>query len=231
MAAAALIGACAPMVPPDRVALRAAEFSDLPGWARDDPRDALVALARSCRALLRKPQNAAVGPRALAGRVADWAPPCRDIAGTPAIKATARSARDFLERRFRVYEVWGDGGRDGLFTGYFELTLKGARQRRPGYEVPLYRRPDDLVTADLGAFSRDWRGRSIAGRVRNGRLVPYADRTEIRKGALAGRGLERPTPHPAFRHQPQRWVLYRYIRLRSLACSIRRQRVCQPPPL
>ena len=56
--------------------------------------------------------------------------------------------------------------------------------------MPLYARPRDLVAADLGAFSGEFRGRSIAGRVERGRLVPYADRAAIEKGALVGRGLE-----------------------------------------
>ncbi len=59
-----------------------------------------------------------------------------------------------------------------------------------GYDVPLYRRPPDLVTAKLGRFRADLVGLSVVGRVEDGALGPYPDRVEIEDGALAGQGLE-----------------------------------------
>jgi hypothetical protein len=56
--------------------------------------------------------------------------------------------------------------------------------------VPLYRRPNDLVAVDLGEFRESLRGQRIAGRLTGDKLVPYADRSAIENGALAGRGLE-----------------------------------------
>jgi membrane-bound lytic murein transglycosylase A len=56
--------------------------------------------------------------------------------------------------------------------------------------VPLYGRPPDLVSVDLGSFREDLKGRRIAGRVEEGKLVPYADRQAIEQGALAGHDLE-----------------------------------------
>jgi membrane-bound lytic murein transglycosylase A len=47
-----------------------------------------------------------------------------------------------------------------------------------------------LVSADLGRFDARLKGRRVTGRVRGGRLVPYATRGEIDAGALSGRGLE-----------------------------------------
>jgi len=184
------LGACAPVVPPDRVALTPVEFADLPGWDKDDPRRAVAALARSCLVLAKKSAAMAIGPRGLAGRAADWRAPCREIAGQARSVDDADGARRFFERHFRAYAVRGTEGPDGLFTGYIEFSLKGSRRRTARYDVPLYARPRDLVTADLGAFSGAFRGRSIAGRVDRGRLVPYADRAAINDGALTGRGLE-----------------------------------------
>jgi membrane-bound lytic murein transglycosylase A len=56
--------------------------------------------------------------------------------------------------------------------------------------VPLYGLPGDLVQIDLGQFAPDLKGRSIAGRVENGRLRPYPDRAAIEAGHLNGKGLE-----------------------------------------
>jgi membrane-bound lytic murein transglycosylase A len=185
-----LMGACAPMVPPDRVALRAVEFGDLPGWNVDEAHRSVPALIRSCEALAGRPDTAPMGPRALAGQVRDWRPICAELSDNPPLAADPARARDFFERRFRPYAVFGADGDEGLFTGYFEFTLKGARQPSARFATPLYARPPDLVTADLGAFSKDWRGRTIAGRVRGDRFIPYDDRTSIVQGALAGKGLE-----------------------------------------
>ncbi|PNW60305.1 UNVERIFIED_CONTAM: hypothetical protein BEN50_26175, partial [Euhalothece sp. KZN 001] len=78
-----------------------------------------------------------------------------------------------------------DGKEDtGLFTGYYEASLKGARERGGAYQYPLRALPDDLVMVDLGAFRDDLKGRRIAGRVRGSRLHPYESRADITKGAL-----------------------------------------------
>jgi membrane-bound lytic murein transglycosylase A len=184
------LGACAPMVPPDRVALTPVDFQDLPGWRKDKIHEAAAALARSCLVLAKKPAAAAIGPHGFAGRAADWRVPCRAIGAQARLRNDADGARRFFERYFRAYAVRGAEGHDGLFTGYFEITLKGSRRPTARYNVPLYARPPDLVMADLGTFSSAFRGRSIAGRVERGRLIPYADRAAIEKGALVGRGLE-----------------------------------------
>jgi len=189
-AALLAVGACAPVVPVDRVALRPSGFDDLPGWTNDDVSQAIAALARSCEVLDGLPVDRAMGPRALAGRVRDWRPACAELAADARLAAGPLRAREFFERHFRPFAVIGADGNEGLFTGYFEFTLKGARQRSARFATPLYGRPADLVTADLGVFSDDWRGRTIAGRVRAGRLIPYDDRTAITQGALADRGLE-----------------------------------------
>lgn len=178
------------MVPPDRVALAPVDFAALPGWAADDPGGALAAFQRSCQVFAAMRPDAPVGPRRLAGRARDWQAPCRALAGRGGDDSGGVAARAFFERHFRPYSVTGHEGDTGLFTGYFEFTLKGARARSARYHVPLYRRPGDLVTADLGQFSERWRGRTIAGRVERGRLIPYSDRTAIEAGALEGRGLE-----------------------------------------
>jgi membrane-bound lytic murein transglycosylase A len=83
-----------------------------------------------------------------------------------------------------------NGETEGLFTGYYEAELHGSLTRDDRFSVPLYRRPDDLVSVDLGQFRPSLKGQRVAGRVAGGRLVPYATRVQIEAGALAGRGLE-----------------------------------------
>ncbi|RMF79896.1 MAG: transglycosylase, partial [Nitrospirae bacterium] len=96
-----------------------------------------------------------------------------------------------LKRHFDLYAAAGTDGRGRVvFTAYYEPEVAGSLTPSPDYPVPLYRPPPDLITADLGAFREELRGRRLAGRLAGRRLVPYYDRAAIEAGALAGRGLE-----------------------------------------
>lgn len=98
----------------------------------------------------------------------------------------------FIRKNFAVYRAAGAGPtRDMLFTGYYEPLLKGSLTPSKEFPHPLYKVPDDVVTADLGLFSSSLKGRKISGMLKNGKLLPYHSRKEIDgKKALAGKGLE-----------------------------------------
>jgi membrane-bound lytic murein transglycosylase A len=77
----------------------------------------------------------------------------------------------------------GDG--KAFVTGYYEPEILGSRVKIPGYEVPIYRTPPDLI--------RCTRPDGVTGRGRigpDGICTLYFTRAEIEDGALAGRGLE-----------------------------------------
>ena len=66
------------------------------------------------------------------------------------------------------------------------------RTRQPGYDVPVYAMPSDLVRGwpdDMPASERTGT-QPLVRKDRNGKSVLYYDRGEIEDGALAGRGLE-----------------------------------------
>ncbi len=137
---------------------------------------ALKAFKSSCPALLRRTDLSGLTASA------DWQPIC----------ATANNwsdgdARSFFSRNFEVVQV-GDG--KAFATGYYIPEIAGSRTRRPGYDVPVYGRPPELVEIDLGNFSESLKGKKIRGQVKGNSFVPYADRTEIEEGKLANRGLE-----------------------------------------
>lgn len=182
--------------PPARLGLTPASFSALPGWAEERHAEALPAFAATCARLRSLPADRPLGggeaaaPRA--GRVADWLPLCDEAAAlAPDDHASARA---FFEARFRPWLAANVQSRPsdpyGTFTGYFEPELTGSRRRRSTEQVPLLRRPPDLIAADLGDFAPDLAGRRLAGRVQGDRLVPYASRAEIEDGALDRRRLE-----------------------------------------
>lgn len=110
------------------------------------------------------------------------------LAGDPAPATLAAWVRE----RFDVVESVGGEDGDVLFTGYFEPVIPGAPRRTPEARVPVYRRPDDLVTVRLREFGSDLPDERLSGRVADeGNLVPYHTRREIvEEDALEGRGLE-----------------------------------------
>ena len=185
-AALSILAACAPprVLPPELV-LTAASFEDLPGWNVDRQSAALAAFRRSCPALA---APSLPGPDSIAGTADDWRAPCGEAESLAAGDDVA--ARAFIMRWFLPFLVTDRGGDLGLFTGYFEPELRGARARDERFSVPIYRRPADLVTVELGQFRDEWRGQRIAGRIESGSLRPYASRAEIEAGALAGERLE-----------------------------------------
>lgn len=187
LAAALAVAACTQGDPSgpgdteDRPIFRNVAYSELPGWNTDDHAAALPALLRSCPPMEKRGVDGF-------GSVAVWRGICADAR---AVKPGDNiAARAFFERRFHAAEVSGIGGPDGLITGYYEPELRGARKRRGAFSVPLHIRPPDLVAVDLGRFSDDLKGKRIAGRVVQGRLIPYHNRHQIERGALRGKRLE-----------------------------------------
>ncbi|MDE0877679.1 MAG: murein transglycosylase A [Sphingomonas bacterium] len=107
----------------------------------------------------------------------DWQPAC-----DAARSASRGQARQFFADQFETVQV-GDG--KAFATGYYEPEIRASRNRRSGYDVPIYGRPDDLVDVDLGRFSDDLKGKKIRGHVEGTNFVPYYDRAAITRGAVA----------------------------------------------
>jgi membrane-bound lytic murein transglycosylase A len=105
-----------------------------------------------------------------------------------AARPSAKDLSDALRREFRVFRSIGEGRGTVLFTGYYLPEVRGSYTREGRYQIPLHRAPDDLVLVrarDFPALSED-----LIGRVDGGRLVPYATRAEIARGALDARRAE-----------------------------------------
>ncbi len=86
-----------------------------------------------------------------------------------------------VHSRFDVYQSIGcDDQGTVLFTGYYSPTFKASRYKQPGYTVPLYSRPTDLVTDPT---TGEPRGR----RMPDGSIVPWPSRRDIEaSGVLDG---------------------------------------------
>ncbi|MFN4090710.1 MAG: murein transglycosylase A [Alphaproteobacteria bacterium] len=175
--------------PPPKLTLAAVGFDALPGWTDDDPRPALGAFLRSCARMAGFAADRPMGDLREFGTAGRWQAICAAADGDGARRDPA-AARAFVEAHFQPWRATDNDRPDGLFTGYYEPELRGARARGGRFDVPLHTRPPDLVTVDLGAFRPALKGERTAGRVVDGALRPYPDRAAIETGALDGRGLE-----------------------------------------
>ena len=161
--------------------LQKVSFADLPGWAGDDLGAAFSAFSRTAReASRRRYRSGELGLSfdALADSL------------EAAASGQAHDARAFFEEHFIPCRIDPGPASRGFVTGYYEPIVAARRQPDPEFSVPIYARPDDLVKVtddnrppgfDL-AFAF---GCAAADGIRE-----YADRAQIERGALEGRGLE-----------------------------------------
>jgi membrane-bound lytic murein transglycosylase A len=148
---------------PPRLTLAPGSYQRLAGWGDDPVAAALPALLRSCAAFLARPDGAPLDRATKSadfGQVGEWRAACAGAAALPAKSDPA--ARQFFESAFAPLLAGNNDDSNGLFTGYFEMTLHGSRRRGGPFQTPIYRRPPDP-----GRYTR----------------------AEIEDGALAGHGL------------------------------------------
>lgn len=162
-----------PVPPPPAPLMTPSTFAALPGWDRDDLRQAWPAFVASCSVLIRKE---------------DWKEACaasRSVSG-----ADGSAIRSFFESWFVPNQIRSPDGADtGLITGYYEAMLHGSRKRGGAYQTPLYRVPDDLLTIDLSSVYPDLKNKRVRGRLAGKKVVPYSSRAEIAQGGFLGKEL------------------------------------------
>jgi len=150
-------------------------FNELDGWSEDDHAAAFEAYLKSCSAILQG-TRAMRAARPVYGGLYNA---CEKAATLAAGGTVDRAqARKFFEDNFKpvrilpaVHTYGYYTGADGFYTGYYEAEVAGSRVKTEDYNVPLYRVPAKLAGKKSRVFSQ-------------------YDRTEIERGALAGKGLE-----------------------------------------
>jgi membrane-bound lytic murein transglycosylase A len=149
--------------PPEFELLRPAEWSDLSGLDQDNLTAAWPALLRSCGAL--KSRDA-------------WRNAC--TAAAQLTNPDKFAIKRFLLDHFAPYQATTqEGGTTGLITGYYQPELNGSRERTDRYRYPLYAKPDDLITVELGSLYPELGGRRLRGKLQGSKLTPYYSRGEI----------------------------------------------------
>jgi membrane-bound lytic murein transglycosylase A len=137
----------------------------------EDAQRALAAFRLSCPVLQSRTDKSGLT------QAGDWAGLCAEAAIVPPLDAPR-----FFQDRFAWVRV---GKGEAFATGYYEPEMPGSRTRQPGFEVPIYGVPADLVRCTR-ADGGEGRGRVDE----TGQCVLYFDRAQIEDGALLDRGLE-----------------------------------------
>lgn len=149
--------------------MRPVAFSDLDGWTDDDHAAAFRSYLRSCRVAVHR--NAVCAAALALG----------DRVDRP-------TARDFFEAHFQPHAH--QCGTPGFVTGYYEPLVRGARTRSDRFNVPVYRRPEDLITRAIDTERALFNDRVTGFRATADGEAPYFTRAEIEGGALEARRLE-----------------------------------------
>jgi len=155
--------------------LRKTDWASLTGFDQDNVTAAWSGLLQSCSVL--KKQEA-------------WRPACEAISRLPS--PNAENIRSLLQQHFDPYRVTNPDGTDtGLITGYYEPLLKGSKSRTERYRYPLYAKPDDMVSIDLGSIYPELGNRRLRGKLNGNKLLPYYSRAEIDvlQSPMAGKEL------------------------------------------
>jgi membrane-bound lytic murein transglycosylase A len=162
-----------PVEQPPAPLMTPSTFSALPGWDKDDLRQAWPAFTASCGVLIRKDE---------------WKEACGAARSVPAGDVAA--IRGYFESWFVPNQIRSPDGADtGLITGYYEAMLHGARKRGGAYQTALYKVPDDLLTIDLAGIYPELKGKRLRGRLVGKKVVPYGTRAEIDRADMAGKEL------------------------------------------
>lgn len=142
--------------------------------SNSDAAAALSAFRATCAKILYRDDASGLTQRI------DWQVPCG------AATNWVSDPVGFFTSQFETVVV-GDG--NAFATGYYEPEIRGSRTRAPGYDVPVYAVPTDLVRgwpSDMPESERT--GRQPLGRYdETGKFVPYYERAEIEAGVLDGK--------------------------------------------
>jgi membrane-bound lytic murein transglycosylase A len=169
--------------PNDSLVFLDTDMESLPGWSNDKVLNALPALQKSCRMVLRR-LNRRNKSQETVKKYSDWQQSCDQITAN---NFNENTFREFLKRTFNAYQISYLGSDEGLFTGYYEPTIYGSLKPSREYKTPIYPKPTDLIHVNLGEWKSSFESSHIVGRVVGNKLKPYFSRSDISKGALDGK--------------------------------------------
>ncbi len=167
--------------------LKAISYDSIKGWQRDNHLAAYKTWQISCTKILRLKKYYKSSSTVRRGLLANCYK-ARKLGN----KINKAQAKQFFEQNFKAFEV-RSAKAEGLLTGYFEPELRGSFTRSARYNIPVYRKPSNLVPL-IGKRARQARKNGVRGvswalKTRNG-FVKFPTRQAIEEGYLRNKNLE-----------------------------------------
>jgi membrane-bound lytic murein transglycosylase A len=136
------------------------DFQDLEGWNEDDHKLALQTFLHSCRKFSKMPQNSPLNGKLLDITAGDFRDVC-DI-GEVVKQMSTKQTKNFFENWFKLFLVESKSGEEnGVFTGYYEASLRGSFVKNDKYKYPIYAKPKD-VNFDANLTRKDIENGALA---------------------------------------------------------------------
>ena len=179
MGAGLLLTSCGSLPPSSTVSYTAVGYQEIPGWSKKELRIALKSFSASCGLVSGRTFNNVQKLESFDQK--EWDQLCHRSSKIDL--RTDEDARDFFMKNFVPWKV-SSTAHTGLFTGYYEIELKGSRIKTDKFKYPIYARPKDLIGVSLKHFDRRLPRRKIFGREKNGSLRPYLTREQIENHEL-----------------------------------------------
>ncbi|NLP32570.1 Membrane-bound lytic murein transglycosylase A precursor [Oligella ureolytica] len=155
---------------------RPVQWENLPGWQDDNTENLWITLINNCRGLMRPVSGSLTIPARATPQ--DWQPFCADVAEFTqhnGEEPDPSMVKFFLEQHLQPWELVGRG----MATGYYEPVVQGSTSQGGDYQWPMYAKPKDLLTIDLGAVYPELAGKRVRGKVEGNKVVPYDTRAQI----------------------------------------------------
>ena len=157
-------------------------FSKLPGWQDAEIYTAKRAFIASCRSVQKKDSSDIINFFDVIIDVNAYKSFCVKIEKTN----NSEELKNLIESSFYLVKI-EETKNKALFTGYIELELKGRLE--PSFSeapnaIPIYKKPNNLITVDLGLFKEELKNKKIKGFIEGDKLIPVATRGEIEKQNL-----------------------------------------------
>ena len=179
MGAGLLLTSCGSLPPYGTVFYTPVKYQEIPGWSKKELRIALKSFSASCNLVSGRAFHNIQNLESFNQK--EWEQVCKRSQEIEL--RTDEDAGNFFMQNFVPWRVSSTADM-GLFTGYYEIELKGSRVRTDKFKYPIYARPKDLIDVSLKNFDRRLPRRKIFGKEKNGSLVPYLTREQIENHEL-----------------------------------------------
>ena len=157
-------------------------YSELPGWQNAEIYTAKKAFKASCRSMQKKDSSDIINFFDVLIDINAYKSFCIKIDKTN----NSRELKNLIESSFYLVKI-EETKKKALFTGYIELELKGRLEPSSSEApnaVPIYKKPNNLITIDLGLFKKELKNEKIRGFKEGDKFIPVATRGEIEKQNL-----------------------------------------------